>query len=135
MRAAHGIGASSLWPVMTIILESGAIYSSTLLVLLATYASNSFSQYIALDMLVPIIGITFSLIIVRVGLGISESSSRGGNNHHGRPISENLRLQRLNISVQKHITVDNDNHDMEAAQDIPLPDKEEGAYAYTQEWE
>lgn len=50
MRASHGIGASSLWPVMTIILESGAIYSSTLLVLLATYASNSFSQYIGKSM-------------------------------------------------------------------------------------
>jgi len=48
-------GSRSLWPVMAVLLESGAIYSGTLFVLLMTYASGSFSQYIALDMLVPII--------------------------------------------------------------------------------
>jgi hypothetical protein len=48
-----GVGAGSLWPVMTIILESGALYSANLLCLLATYASGSFSQYICIDIVSP----------------------------------------------------------------------------------
>lgn len=46
MQTSKTLGASSLWPVVVIILESGAIYSSTLLLLLVTYLSNSQSQYI-----------------------------------------------------------------------------------------
>ncbi|KZT55227.1 hypothetical protein CALCODRAFT_518843 [Calocera cornea HHB12733] len=55
MAGVGQMGQNSLWPVITIILESGTIYSATLLCLLATYASGSFAQYICLDMLVPVI--------------------------------------------------------------------------------
>jgi hypothetical protein len=48
MNVARGLGNRSLWPVMAVVLESGAIYSSTLLVLLAAYVSNSFVQYIGM---------------------------------------------------------------------------------------
>ncbi|KAF8506468.1 hypothetical protein JB92DRAFT_3145441 [Gautieria morchelliformis] len=106
MNVARGLGNRSLWPVMAVILESGAIYSSTLLVLLAAYVSNSFVQYVALDMLVPIIGITFTLIIVRVGLGLSQSPSGGRVAPSTHPTMGSFPLQKLNINVSHQVTVD-----------------------------
>ncbi|KIJ55474.1 hypothetical protein M422DRAFT_774492 [Sphaerobolus stellatus SS14] len=130
---ARGPGSRSLWPVISVILESGAIYSSTLLVLLSTYASGSFSQYIALDMLVPIIGITFTLIIVRVGLGISQGASahRGNNNNFStQPSVGRFPLQRLNITVQKSVTVD---HDLE--RNRPAKGADDGSDNYSDTWD
>jgi len=135
MDVARGPGSRSLWPVISVILESGAIYSSTLLVLLATYASGSFAQYIALDMLVPIIGITFNLIIVRVGLGISSGGSKSGGRNMNpmstEPTIGRFPLQRLNITVQKSVTVDND---IERAQ-ISAQTKVDDGSASFDEWE
>jgi len=135
MDVARGPGSRSLWPVISVILESGAIYSSTLLVLLATYASGSFAQYIALDMLVPIIGITFNLIIVRVGLGISSGGSRSAGRNMNpmstEPTIGRFPLQRLNITVQKSVTVDND---IERAQ-ISAQTKVDDGSASFDEWE
>ena len=54
-----------------IIIESGMIYSACLIILLSLYLSGSFAQYIVLDGVTQVIGIVFSLIIVRVGLGLS----------------------------------------------------------------
>jgi hypothetical protein len=40
------IGASSLIPVLLVIIESGAIYSATLTTLLCTYLTHSLAQYV-----------------------------------------------------------------------------------------
>lgn len=56
---------------IAIIIESGAIYSVSLLILLVLYCLQSNAQYIAYDALSQIMGIVPTLIIVRVGLGIS----------------------------------------------------------------
>ncbi|THU98045.1 hypothetical protein K435DRAFT_600266, partial [Dendrothele bispora CBS 962.96] len=62
----------SVMPAAVIIIESGAIYSVCLIILLILYLSGSFAQYIALDAVsLSWEGIVFSLIIVRVGLGLS----------------------------------------------------------------
>jgi len=70
--------AGDLNSVIIIIVESGAIYSATLLTLLILYEFGNFGQYILLDAVNPIIGITFTLIIIRVSLGLSTSSGRAG---------------------------------------------------------
>lgn len=61
----------SVFPAAMIIIESGSIYSACLIILLSLYLSGSFAQYIMLDAVTQMIGIVFSLIIVRVGLGLS----------------------------------------------------------------
>ncbi|KAF9033783.1 hypothetical protein BDP27DRAFT_1435868 [Rhodocollybia butyracea] len=61
----------SLIPAAVVIIESGAIYSACLIILLTLYLSGSFAQSISLDAVPHVIGIVFSLIIVRVGLGLS----------------------------------------------------------------
>uniref|UniRef100_A0A8H8CDL8 Uncharacterized protein n=1 Tax=Psilocybe cubensis TaxID=181762 RepID=A0A8H8CDL8_PSICU len=66
------VSGVSVLPAMVIIIESGALYSAVLIILLTTYAAGSYSQYIALDAVTQIIGITFSLVIIRVGLKISD---------------------------------------------------------------
>ncbi|THU98438.1 hypothetical protein K435DRAFT_660995, partial [Dendrothele bispora CBS 962.96] len=67
----------SVMPAAVIIIESGAIYSVCLIILLILYLSGSFAQYIALDAVSlswEVVGIVFSLIIVRVGLGLSSET-------------------------------------------------------------
>jgi len=108
MGSPRGLGSRSLWPVIAVVLESGAIYSSTLFVLLMCYVSNSYAQYIAIDMVVPIIGITFNLIIVRVGLGLSQNPSSGRNGPPSQASGVKYPLQNLNINVSRHVTTDRD---------------------------
>ncbi|KAJ6495812.1 hypothetical protein C8R47DRAFT_373389 [Mycena vitilis] len=60
-----------LRPLMLLIVESGAIYSATLMVLLILYNVDSWFQYVVLDAVSPIVGIVFSVIILRIVLGIS----------------------------------------------------------------
>ncbi|KAE9411495.1 hypothetical protein BT96DRAFT_983229 [Gymnopus androsaceus JB14] len=57
-------------PVMLLVVESGAIYSVTLLSLLILYKTESWFQYVLLDAISPIVGLVFSMIIVRIGLGL-----------------------------------------------------------------
>ncbi|KAJ3934723.1 MAG: hypothetical protein NXY57DRAFT_1106944 [Lentinula lateritia] len=57
-------------PVMLLVIESGAIYSATLLSLLILYKTESWFQYVLLDAISPIVGLVFSMIIVRIGLGL-----------------------------------------------------------------
>lgn len=74
-------GQSNLGPVMAIILESGALYSITVFVLLMLYVAQTNAQYIVLAMEIPIIGIVFSLIIVRVGLNRTMKTNSGITPH------------------------------------------------------
>ncbi|KAI0352622.1 hypothetical protein OH77DRAFT_770519 [Trametes cingulata] len=60
-----------LRPVMVLIVESGAIYSATLLALLILYNVDSWFQYVILDSVSPIVGIVFSVIMLRIATGMS----------------------------------------------------------------
>ncbi|KAJ8584963.1 hypothetical protein M405DRAFT_695926, partial [Rhizopogon salebrosus TDB-379] len=70
---------SQIYPVLLIVMESGALYSVSLVAMLATYLSSSpDSSYIVLDMICQIVPITFSLIIVRTAmLRFSEKTGQG----------------------------------------------------------
>ncbi|KAK0222212.1 hypothetical protein IW262DRAFT_1460514 [Armillaria fumosa] len=56
---------------LMMILESAAVYSASVVSLMITYSLNSNAQYTVLDLTAPLIGITFTAIILRVSLGIS----------------------------------------------------------------
>ncbi|KAF9477285.1 hypothetical protein BDN70DRAFT_862120 [Pholiota conissans] len=72
-RRTRGIMKSgeNVLPAMVLIIESGSIYSACLIILLVLYLSGSFAQYILLDAVTQVIGVVFTLVIVRVALGIS----------------------------------------------------------------
>lgn len=59
---------------LAVIVESAAIYTCALLTFLVVYLSRSNAQYIIFCALCPIIGIVPTLIIVRVGLGLTRTS-------------------------------------------------------------
>ncbi|KAJ8596858.1 hypothetical protein M405DRAFT_877322 [Rhizopogon salebrosus TDB-379] len=63
---------SRLVPIMV---ESGAAYSAMLVVMITTYTSASPAMFIFLNSMSPIVGIVFSSVIVRVGLGLSHGDS------------------------------------------------------------
>jgi len=71
----HTSTVSSLWPVIAVLMESGALYSSSVMITLITYVTQNNGSAVMTDIVVPIIGITFMLIIVRVGLGFSKTRS------------------------------------------------------------
>jgi len=69
---------SKVYPILLVIMECGALYSMSLVTMMATYLSGSNGAYIILDMIGQIIPITFSLIIVRTAmLRFSESTGQG----------------------------------------------------------
>lgn len=86
---------SSYRPIVLLIIESGAVYSFTLMTLLILYKQHSWFQYVLLDAVRPlhalpavfrvtyrviipqiscIVGLVFSMIILRIGLGMMSVS-------------------------------------------------------------
>ncbi|OAX34653.1 hypothetical protein K503DRAFT_698338 [Rhizopogon vinicolor AM-OR11-026] len=59
---------SHVYPILLIIIECGALYSMSLVTMLATYLVASNSAYIVIDMIGQIIPITFCLIITRTAM-------------------------------------------------------------------
>ncbi|KAF8520315.1 hypothetical protein JB92DRAFT_2895741 [Gautieria morchelliformis] len=78
-RAVASYHQSSLIPVILAVVESAGLYSSMLLALLITYLLNSNGQYPALDMMIPLISIVFSLIILQISFGMSGVKGSAGN--------------------------------------------------------
>ncbi|OAX35343.1 hypothetical protein K503DRAFT_659978, partial [Rhizopogon vinicolor AM-OR11-026] len=59
-------GLATLLPIFIVIVESGALYALSVIALLVTLVDGSNGQYVMLDIVVPIMGITFCLIILQV---------------------------------------------------------------------
>ncbi|QRW25301.1 hypothetical protein RhiXN_07250 [Rhizoctonia solani] len=59
---------------LAVVIESAAIYTTALVIYLVVYISRTNAQYIVFCALCPIIGIVPTLIIVRVGLGLTRTS-------------------------------------------------------------
>ncbi|KAJ7871357.1 hypothetical protein B0H13DRAFT_2060658 [Mycena leptocephala] len=66
------LDVGTLLPVAVIVIESGAIYSTCVVILLVLYMNNSGAYKIVQDMLMQIIGLVFCGIIASVGLGTSD---------------------------------------------------------------
>ncbi|KAH0833429.1 hypothetical protein J3R83DRAFT_12542 [Lanmaoa asiatica] len=60
--------SSQLRSILHVVIDAGAIYSFTLLAALICFVNRSNGQYVILDMITPIISITFYMVIIRVGL-------------------------------------------------------------------
>ncbi|KAF8524146.1 hypothetical protein BU17DRAFT_85253 [Hysterangium stoloniferum] len=59
---------SSLRPIIRIVIESAAIYVLTVIVIIIMYARGNNLQFVAQEAIVPIIGIVFTLISVRLAM-------------------------------------------------------------------
>ncbi|KAI0327856.1 hypothetical protein GY45DRAFT_1347492 [Cubamyces sp. BRFM 1775] len=69
----------SLLPVVRVIADAGVLYSVTLAAALGCFVQKSNGQYFVLDMICPIISITFYMVIIRIGLAESQRSSELGS--------------------------------------------------------
>jgi len=75
-RQSISFSEHSLRPIMLLVIESGAIYSATLTALLILYKTESWFQYVLLDAISPIVGLVFSMVIVRIGLGLTSAAGK-----------------------------------------------------------
>ncbi|KAA1477761.1 hypothetical protein DENSPDRAFT_844960 [Dentipellis sp. KUC8613] len=57
---------NNLFPALLAIIETGAIYTSSLVAFIATYFAESNGQYITVDLIAPLVPIIFCLLILRV---------------------------------------------------------------------
>ncbi|KAL4261801.1 hypothetical protein AB1N83_006450 [Pleurotus pulmonarius] len=65
---------TSLTLVLLVVVESGALYASSVLALMVAYVSGSNGQYPALDVVTPLVGITFCLIILQIQLRFTSNA-------------------------------------------------------------
>jgi len=70
-----GARMRTLWPVIFIIVESSALYAFGVIAVLACFLSQSNAQYPAVDAIVPLVGIVFSLIVLQIRFHVSSSAS------------------------------------------------------------
>jgi len=76
----------SLVPIARVVADSGALYSVTLVVAMITFVSGSNSQFILVDMLVPIVAIAFYAIIIRVSLARQATATSTAGSLHSYPM-------------------------------------------------
>ncbi|KAL0960480.1 hypothetical protein HGRIS_005522 [Hohenbuehelia grisea] len=101
-----GDSSSPLNRVMRILVESGLIYTTTILILFGTYLANSNAILGISDSVVQIIGITFNLIIVNTDAARKSIGSQLDPSQAVVSANGTLPLHMLNIhtevSVQRH---------------------------------
>ncbi|KAI0360116.1 hypothetical protein OH77DRAFT_1419506 [Trametes cingulata] len=123
----------SLLPVVRVIADAGLLYSVTLTAALACFVQKSNGQYIVLDIVTPIISITFYMVIIRVGLATthrstdhsastipsSHSRSRSGGRvlTVGEIESQTLPMSRLQVHITKMRETDRSTLDVETDAD------------------
>ncbi|KAK7045183.1 hypothetical protein R3P38DRAFT_2882903 [Favolaschia claudopus] len=115
MRSGKNYAATAL----TVFLESAALYSLSLTVLLVLYDLGLNTQYIILDWTTSLIGIAFSLIIYRLATNSSNSTSTSGvGSRPGGPNNSSYPLTSVNVSRIVEVTQDSDKvYDPEQSMD------------------
>ncbi|KAI0750585.1 hypothetical protein BC629DRAFT_1556430 [Irpex lacteus] len=75
-----------LSPVLRVVIESGALYSLTIIAAIITFALKTPGVYVLLDMISPIISIVYNMIIIRIGLASDRIlAGSGGTAHDSLP--------------------------------------------------
>ncbi|KAJ7868890.1 hypothetical protein B0H13DRAFT_2351183 [Mycena leptocephala] len=107
------LGNSYVVTALTVLLESAAMYSLSLTVLLVLYDLGLNSQYIVLDWTTSLIGIAFSLIIYRLAM-VSENSTVSVSTARSRQEGINATYPLTAVNVTRFVEV---NHDLDKAYD------------------
>ncbi|KAF8128038.1 hypothetical protein K438DRAFT_1789684 [Mycena galopus ATCC 62051] len=94
------VSSARLWNTLVIILESAAIYSSTLIMVMTTTLIGTNSAFTILD-----IGITFTLIILRVSLGVSSDTQYYGGMSTDATRFPSSRSGDLTVNVSRLVEV------------------------------
>ncbi|EGN97791.1 hypothetical protein SERLA73DRAFT_182539 [Serpula lacrymans var. lacrymans S7.3] len=125
--AKYRLESSLLWPVVRIVLDAGLLYTSALLPALVSFLANDRGMYVLLDMIMPIISITFYMVIIRITL--ASPRSVGGMQSTTRTSRSSQGPQLFSLApIQFHATqptttgasIDLTLHN-HSAKDISLP--------------
>ncbi|KAI0700190.1 hypothetical protein BC835DRAFT_1412211 [Cytidiella melzeri] len=113
---------SNLMPILRILIESASIQFIAEVILLSLYSANYNAQYMLLELITPLVGITFNAITVRIALHQSEVIQSHHNTSRGNAISQQgngdaavatigsipMRTMPINISITKDIEAHGD---------------------------
>ncbi|KAJ3565214.1 hypothetical protein NP233_g7782 [Leucocoprinus birnbaumii] len=69
-----------VFPILGAIIQSGALYASAILAVLISYLVKSNGVYAALDIIVPLVGIVFSLIVLQIHFHLHMSTISANSN-------------------------------------------------------
>ncbi|KAA1477753.1 hypothetical protein DENSPDRAFT_844948 [Dentipellis sp. KUC8613] len=116
---------SKLLPILIVIIETSALYTSNLIAFLVVYLNNSNGQYIALDLITPLVPVVFCMIILQIkyhqanntryyadsspttGASISWATVRRTFQHKTRRENTTTTLSTLSVQpVEVNITAD-----------------------------
>jgi len=96
-------------PVLEIVVESAAILCCCIIATMVAYIIGSNVQFTGVSITVPTIGISWTLIIVRVGLGYASVASRSGTGAAGSAQPQGIALTSVPpvaIRVSRHTESD-----------------------------
>ncbi|KAH0586590.1 hypothetical protein J132_03934 [Termitomyces sp. J132] len=101
---AYSQGKSHLLPVLRILIESAALQLIVETILLALYCSNINAQYILLESIASIVGITFNAITIRIRLRTMADSSNqpSSGSHHVQTIGS-MPLRRIQVNISHDV--------------------------------
>jgi hypothetical protein len=101
---------SRLRPILLIVIDSGLLYSFTLVAALVCFTLESHGQNIILNMISPIISIAFFMVIIRVGIAQNRNNTRfedqstlGGGDMGNHRTSSNDSAYPMN-GIKVHIS-------------------------------
>ncbi|KAJ7167686.1 hypothetical protein C8R46DRAFT_1269928 [Mycena filopes] len=101
--ARYRLGQSNLLPILRILVESAALYLFAEFLVLVLYVCNSNAQFIALEAIPPIVGITFNAITIRITLRSHASSSGGAGmeppDSNGQQTIGSIRLRPITVNI------------------------------------
>ncbi|OCH95940.1 hypothetical protein OBBRIDRAFT_809485 [Obba rivulosa] len=134
-RVAH-VRQRSRMPIVHIVMDAGALYSMMLISALACFVNESNGQYIVLDMVTPIISITFYMVILRVGMTTARLHSAQGTihadslrSHPGNSARQSYHLNPLKVHITQLTEHDRSRSSAEMVADdyTSLEDKGQGS--------
>ncbi|TCD71375.1 hypothetical protein EIP91_011146 [Steccherinum ochraceum] len=118
---------SSLLPVLRILVESASLQLFVEIILLALYEANYNAQYILLEIVTPLVGITFTAITIRLALRMSgalDSTKSTGTHPTTLSGTQNAQITTIGSMPMRPIAI-NITHDVHLKQDV-----ESGTYTH-----
>ncbi|KZT60438.1 hypothetical protein CALCODRAFT_429357 [Calocera cornea HHB12733] len=104
--SASRAGGRTLRPIMAMLIESGGLYSATLFIWLMTYVATSNSEYIMVDCINPMIGITYFLLVIRVRTNGTRTMTSTAERISGAGATQSHPLQAISVEVHRHYHTD-----------------------------
>ncbi|KAJ6486464.1 hypothetical protein C8R47DRAFT_524041 [Mycena vitilis] len=108
--SSYRIGRGHLIPMLRILVESAALYLTAEIILLLLYVSHNNAQFILLEVITPIVGITFNAITIRITLRSQSSSTQSGSRNassaHNQTIGSIPLRHVVNITSTKQTDYD-----------------------------